>query len=100
MPTRGPAGDAAAMEDAHELTRQWLDRFAAAVESPTDGAIEDFNQAIRINPRHPEAYVNLGLVRLQQGKKTEAQRDFKRSLELKPSLRTFIESRINQISSN
>ena len=65
-----------------------------------DGAIEDFNQAIRINPRHPEAYVNLGLVRLQQGKKTEAQRAFKRSLELKPSLRTFIESRINQISSN
>src|ERR1044071_5384711 len=29
------------MEDAHELTRQWLDRFAAAVENPTDGAIED-----------------------------------------------------------
>jgi Flp pilus assembly protein TadD len=58
----------------------------------------DFNEAIRINSRHPEAYVNRGLLRLQQGRKVEAERDFARSIALRPSLRAFIDSRISQIS--
>jgi len=63
-----------------------------------DGAMADFNEAIRINSRHPEAYVNRGLLRLQQGRKVEAERDFARSITLRPSLRGFIDSRVSQIS--
>ena len=63
-----------------------------------DGAIADFNQAIKINSHHPEAYVNRGLLELQQGKKSEAERDFTRSIALRPSLRSFIEKRMGEIS--
>jgi Flp pilus assembly protein TadD len=63
-----------------------------------EGAIEDLTQAIRVDSHAPEAYVNRGLIRLRQGKKSEADRDFARSIALRPSLRRVIEDRIGQIS--
>ena len=60
----------------------------------------DFTEAIKIDPHHPEAYVNRGLLRLQQGMKTEAERDFARSIAVRPSLKSFIESRMSLISQN
>jgi Tfp pilus assembly protein PilF len=51
-----------------------------------------------VNSRQPEAYANRGLVRLQQGKRSEADHDIERSLSLRPSLKPFIETRVAQIS--
>jgi tetratricopeptide (TPR) repeat protein len=62
-----------------------------------EGAMADFNEAIRINAQRPEAFVNRGLVRLQQGRKVEAKNDFARSIALRPSLRSFIDSRVDQL---
>jgi Tfp pilus assembly protein PilF len=58
----------------------------------------DFNEAIRIDSHHPEAYVNRGLVRLQQGLVMEAEHDFAKSIELQPALRSVIDDRVSQIS--
>ena len=58
----------------------------------------DFNEAIKVNSHRPEAYVNRGLIQLQQGNKAKAERDFARSIALKPSVKPFIEQRIGQIS--
>jgi Flp pilus assembly protein TadD len=63
-----------------------------------EGAIADFDRAIKLNPRKPEAYVNRGMVRLQQGRRREADRDFARSIVLNPSVRDFLEKRIAQIN--
>ena len=67
-------------------------------EGDVEGAIADFSQAIKIDPHHPEAYVNRGLLLLQQGMKAEAERDFARSIAVKPSLKDFIKTRVSQIS--
>jgi len=63
-----------------------------------DGAVADFDRAIKANANRPEAYANRGLVRLQQGNRAEAQRDFARSISLRPSVRPFIERRVGEIS--
>jgi Flp pilus assembly protein TadD len=62
-----------------------------------EGAVADFNRAIKINPDHPEAFVNLGLLLLQQGRKAEAEKDFARSVALRPSVRDFIDRRFAEI---
>jgi Flp pilus assembly protein TadD len=36
------------------------------------GAIEDYNQALRINPNEPTLYNNRGIIRLELGDKTGA----------------------------
>ena len=63
-----------------------------------EAAVADFSEAIKFDPHFPEAYVNRGLVRFQQGLKSEAEQDFARSIAVKPALKTFIETRISQIS--
>jgi len=62
-----------------------------------DGAIGDFRQAIKITPDFPEAYTNPGLIRLQQGKVAEAEQNFTRSVALRPSVKTFIDTRVAEI---
>ena len=72
--------------------------YEAALMGYQEGALADFNHAIKINSRYPEAYANRGFVLLQQGKRIEADHDFTRSMTLKPSVRPFIERRIVEIS--
>ena len=46
---------------------------------------------------HPEAFTNLGLIRLEQGNTIEAGKYFARSLQLKPSVKDFINTRVAEI---
>ena len=62
------------------------------------GALADFDQAIKHNPRHAQAYANRGFARLLLGKKADAERDFARSLTRNPSLRSLIQNRTAGIS--
>jgi Flp pilus assembly protein TadD len=64
------------------------------------GAMADFNQALKVDPRNAEAYVNRGLLLWQEGMKADAERDFARSIKVKPSLKEFIQKRISQITQN
>jgi Tfp pilus assembly protein PilF len=72
--------------------------IARLAQRDMTGAIADFTSAIKLDPHFPEAYANRKLVLLQQGMKGQAERDFVRSMAMKPSLRPFIEKRIDQIS--
>ena len=46
------------------------------------GAIADYNQAIRLKPDLAEAYHNRGLIRQARGEKQEALADFHKAAEL------------------
>jgi lipoprotein NlpI len=48
-------------------------------------AIQDFNEAIRLNPSSSSAYRSRGLANFNSGAYLPAQTDFKKSLDLEPS---------------
>ena len=56
-------------------------------------ALRDFDTAIELDPGIGEAYVNRGLILILFGRETEAARDLKRGMELKPEAKTDIERR-------
>ena len=47
-------------------------------------AITDFQQAVRIQPNYPEAYVNLGAMAFELGRFSEARKAFEKAIELDP----------------
>jgi tetratricopeptide (TPR) repeat protein len=49
-----------------------------------DEAMADFETAIRLNPRHHQAYLNRGLARLQGRDLEGAKADFTETIKLKP----------------
>jgi serine/threonine-protein kinase len=49
------------------------------------GAIEDFNQALRLDPNSADTYNNRGLVRYRLGDKPGAMADFNQALRLNPN---------------
>jgi len=53
-----------------------------AENSRYDEAIEEYNEAIRLNPEYAEAYNNRGLAYKEQGKKAEAIADFEKFITL------------------
>ena len=56
-------------------------------------ALKDFTAAIDLDPGIGEAYVNRGLILILLGRETEAARDLKKGMELKPEAKTEIERR-------
>lgn len=44
-----------------------------------DRAIQDYDQALRLNPRHPNAYVNRGVSYERKGQHDRALQDYKRA---------------------
>lgn len=51
-------------------------------------ALENFNEAIRLNPKFVSAYNDRGAVYLEMGRSAEALKDYNRVLELDPSMKT------------
>ena len=56
----------------------------AALRDP-EGAIEQIEEALRVNPNSSPAYVSLGAVRMQSGDAKEAEAAFRRAIELEPA---------------
>lgn len=56
-------------------------------------ALRDFDTAIERDPGIGEAYVNRGLILILLGRETEAARDLKKGMEIKPEAKTEIERR-------
>ncbi|MBD2142794.1 tetratricopeptide repeat protein [Anabaena sp. FACHB-1250] len=59
------------------------------------GAIEDYNQAIKINPNIAQAYYNRGLVRSELGDKPGAIEDYNQAIKINPNLALAYNNRGN-----
>jgi hypothetical protein len=72
---------------------------AKLFKGDTAGAIADFNQALRLNPRDPTIHRGLGLAYAQAGKSAEAVRHLKTYLKEAPKAndRATIQKRIDQL---
>lgn len=65
----------------------------------TTGAIKDFSEALRLNPRDPAIHRGLGLAYAQSGKSAEAVKHLKAYLKAAPKAndRAMVEKRIDQL---
>jgi tetratricopeptide (TPR) repeat protein len=54
--------------------------------------LNDFSEAIRINPKNVEAYVLSARIRIKQGRFEEAIRDYRKALELDPANTSVLNS--------
>ena len=64
--------------------------MARKVKGDLNGAIEDYDRALVLDPGLAVAYMNRGFARLDQNNATEAERDFARALALRPDLERHI----------
>jgi tetratricopeptide (TPR) repeat protein len=58
-----------------------------------DGALDDLNKAVTINPRVAEIYNGRAIARLQKGNSDGALADYEKAIELKPSLPSALTGR-------
>jgi tetratricopeptide (TPR) repeat protein len=71
--------------DARNVEAQILKGNAAAGLKDLNGAIDDINEAIRLDPTNARAYANLGAIEMQKGRAAEAESAFKRAVEVDPT---------------
>jgi tetratricopeptide (TPR) repeat protein len=80
-----------AFAQAPALPSAVVERFQQASEAMKNGNLdaagEGFAEVVKQAPSFAEGYLNLGLVREEQGKHAEAIGDFQKALQLKPKLR-------------
>ena len=62
-------------------------------------AIQDYNAALRIDPRFARAYAGRGISLLNLRRDAEAESDFKKAFELDPALKKSFEPFINEAKS-
>ena len=73
--------------DSNDAAESYLNRsFVHILSGDLKGAIEDCNQAIRLNPNYALAYNNRGFARLLSGDLKEAIENFTQALSIDPSL--------------
>jgi tetratricopeptide (TPR) repeat protein len=70
------------------------------VRNELEQAIADFDQAIALDPGFAIAYMKRGLALLNQGKATEALRDFEKAQTINPNLKDRITSFIEAAHSS
>ena len=58
--------------------------------------MNDYDQAISLDPRCALAFLKRGIGYLQQGRETEAQGDFDQCLKIDPTLRTELEAIVGE----
>src|SRR6266436_6057907 len=96
-----------AAAQAPQVPPEIVEKFRMASEAMRagniDGAGEGFADIVKVSPNFAEGYLNLGLVREEQGRHGEAIANFQKALRLKPGLRGanlfmgIAEYRINQL---
>lgn len=95
---KAPAGkpSEADYRQANELYQQGNTKL---FQGNTAGAIADFNQALKLNPKDPSIHRGLGLAYAQSGKTPEAIRHLKTYLKESPKAndRALIEKRLDQL---
>ena len=68
--------------DSKNVEAQILKGNAAAGLKDLNGALDDINEAIKLDPRNARAYANLGAIEMQKGRGAEAEAAFKRAVEV------------------
>lgn len=80
-----------AFAQAPALPSAVVERFQQASDAMKNGNLdaagEGFSEVVKQAPSFAEGYLNLGLVREEQGKHAEAIGDFQKALQLRPKLR-------------
>jgi tetratricopeptide (TPR) repeat protein len=77
--------DKALLVDANSVSAQLLRGTALAGMKDADGAIQQINQAIALDPSDARGYAALGSIELSQGQRPEAEAAFKKAVEAQPS---------------
>ena len=62
------------------------DKYLRTVRRVTDKALKAYRQALRINPQFVPAKINLAMLYDQRGEKSEAERQFRKILQIEPEL--------------
>jgi Tfp pilus assembly protein PilF len=57
--------------------------------------LKDYDEAVKLDPKNARIYGNRGMVKLRQGKNEEAQKDFKKAVDLEPSLKEKLDPLMN-----
>ena len=53
--------------------------------------MKDYDEAVKLDSKNARIYANRGAIKLRQRKTDEARKDFKRAMELDPSLKAKLE---------
>jgi tetratricopeptide (TPR) repeat protein len=71
-----------AASESETLAKAWFDE--ALLETDNARKIEDYDNALRLNPNIPDAYNNRGVAKKKLGRFAEAIADYDKAIQLKP----------------
>jgi hypothetical protein len=94
-----PAPSKPSEEDYRQASDAYQRGNRKLFQGDSSGAITDFNEAVKLNPKDPSSQRGLGLAYAQAGNNTEALRHLKLYLKASPKAndRSIIEKRIDQL---
>ena len=78
-----PNTDKGSPKDGEDYTNRGVDKYKSGDKQ---GAIADYNEAIRLNPNLAQAYINRGVAKFESGDKQGAITDYNEAIRLDPNL--------------